>query len=399
MKKQKEYTPPVYIGQNLYIKPNYIVSIPEYYKEGGKGMSIEALKNRENLKNNDHAGKLSRKAIRNLKNSINWLCIAAKKKRVFNRKTNSNFYFKVNFVTLTLPDTKEPITSNDLQKKLLNPFLTYMRKYHGLKNYVWRLEFQANGKLHVHLTTDSFLHLTTIREAWNRLLDNNGYLQLFFEKEGHKNPNSTDVHATKKVKNMAAYLAKYMSKKGNKFELKEKVLIELEKEKREKLTPEQFEKFSFILAKRKKQTFSLRSTKAGYYVSKKAQNDWYFQRLAFWNSPFNPRQIKGRIWSCNAELSKAGKTVLHIPASDAADDLKCLMRSDIEYKEIIQKPTGIFATYAPDDWRNQPRKIGEVYFLKAIDWFTKINGEIRKKFEAVRAEISNLNTCYEFELN
>ena len=180
MKKRTEYKPPVYIGQNIYIKPSYIVSIPEYYKEGGKGLSMAALLNQENLKDNEHGGQLSRKAVTGLRNAINWLCLAAKNKRVFRKKDNKNFYFKINFITLTLPDTPEPISAPDLQKKLLNPWLTYMRKYQGLKNYVWRLEFQANGKLHVHLATDSFLHLQTVRDTWNRLLDNNGYLQLFF---------------------------------------------------------------------------------------------------------------------------------------------------------------------------------------------------------------------------
>ena len=114
--------------------------------------------NQINLENNDHKGKLSRKAITGLRNSINWLCLAAKKKRVYVKKQDKNFYFKVNFITLTLPDTEEPISSQDLQTKLLNPWLTYMRKYHTLKNYVWRLEFQANGKLHIHISTDAFIH-------------------------------------------------------------------------------------------------------------------------------------------------------------------------------------------------------------------------------------------------
>jgi len=390
MTKQKEYKPPVYIGQNLYIKPNYIVSIPEYYKEGGKGMSIEALLNQENLKNNDHKGKLSRKAVSGLKNAINWLCLAAKKKRVYSRETGKNFYFKVNFVTLTLPDTKEPINSVDLQKKLLNPFLTYMRKYHNLANYVWRLEFQANGKLHVHLSTDSFLHLGAIRETWNRILDNNGYLNEFFEKHKHKNPNSTDVHATRKVKNMAAYLAKYMSKQSSFYEMRETMTARLLKDRKEKLTPEQFAKFEFVIKKR--------SNKKPLRLTAMNPKAWYIQRINFWNSPFNPRPIKGRIWSCSTELSKASKAVVHVPASDASDDLRCLMNPEIEYKEIFQIQKTIAAMFAPDDPKNAPRKIGEVYFLKAMDWFTKINGPIRKKFDEIRGNIGALTTCFEFEL-
>jgi hypothetical protein len=40
----------------------------------------------------------------------------------------------------------------------------------------WKIEFQNNGKLHVHITTDSFISHHVIRSTWNRLLKNNNYL-------------------------------------------------------------------------------------------------------------------------------------------------------------------------------------------------------------------------------
>lgn len=374
---KKEYTAPVFIAQDIYIKPNYIVSIPQYSKEN-KGLSLEFIKNQDNLLNNETNGKLSRKAVQGLKNAINWLCISAKQKNVFRKKTQKVvkangqnetvnvaekwFKFKVNFVTLTLPDTEKPILSKDLQKNLLNPFLTYMRKYHGLKNYVWRLEFQANGKLHVHLTTDSFLHLKIIKDSWNRLLNDNGYLDLFYRKNGHLDPNSTDVHATKNIKNIAAYLAKYMSKKNSVYKLPKK------NKPVKALTVMQYKR-------------------------------WYKQRLNFWNSPFNPRPITGRIWSCSEQLSKANKCHVEIPANECSEELRCLMNKEIEYKDIMGlAPKTINAQFNPDDWRNQPKKIGEVYFLKAIDWFTKINGIVKKTFDQTRQAIADLNPVVNYQL-
>lgn len=356
--KKREYTPQVFIGQNLYIKPNYVVSIPEYHREGGNLRSLDFLANTANLQDNKQKGKLSRKAITGLKNSINWLCISARKKRVFVKEQNREFQFKVNFITLTLPDTAKPITSNELQK-CLNSFLTYMRKYQSLKNYVWRLEFQANGKLHVHLTCDSFIHHKIIRDTWNRILDNSGHMEIFYKKHGHRDPNSTDVHATKKVKNMAAYLAKYMSKKNSVYKLSKRKTAR-------KLAP----------------------------MDWKA---WYFQRLNFWNSPFNPRPISGRIWGCSKELSKANKLTVHIPADQCSQDLRCLMNKEIEFKSITApvKET-IYSTYAQE--KKEPLKIGEVYFLKAVDWFTKIFGPIRKAFEDTRQAIASLNENLSFEL-
>jgi hypothetical protein len=360
--KIKDYSPPVYIGQNLYIKPSYIVSIPEFYTEN-KGMSILQLLNQTNLENNDKLGKLSRKAVQGVRNSINWLCLAALPKRVFVKSTGKTFSFKVNFITLTLPDTMAPINSVDLQKKLLNPFLVYMRKMQGLKNYVWRLEFQANGKLHAHLTTDSFLHLKVIRETWNRLLKKHGYMDEFFKKHGHTNPNSTDVHATKSIKNLAGYIAKYMSKKNSSYKIK-----------------------------RRSRAGALRAP-----LSKA----WYKQRLNFWNSPFNPRPIKGRIWSCNYELSAAGKCKVHVPANEAHAELRTLMQPCIEYKSLYTVPQkDEFYELRPDHPMYAPRKIGELYFIQAKDWITTIRGVVKKTFEDTRKMVTSLARQYEvYELN
>lgn len=350
-----------FIGQNLYIKPSYVVSMPEYcffdhttgeVMKNPRLLTEDFIKNQENLRNNDSRGRLSKKAVTGLRNSINWLCVSSRKKRVFVKEQNRNFFFQVNFITLTLPDTSKPITSYDLQKKLLNPFLTYMRQNQGLKNYVWRLEFQANGKLHVHLTTDSFLHHAQIRDCWNRLLDNHGYLDLYFKKHKHKNPNSTDVHATKKIKNMAAYLAKYMSKKNSEY----KLAAEDKKKKKVKL-------------------LTVMNVKG-----------WYMQRLNFWNSPFNPRPVKGRIWSCSTELSKANKLSVHVPANECSGELDCLMKNDIQYKEIFApapKNTNRPSIYAVPGI-DRPKKIGEVFFLTANDWYKKMRGVIKDAYEQTR---------------
>jgi hypothetical protein len=200
-----------YIGQNVYIRPNYIISLPEYdTKRNFYGQSF--LDNKKNLKENSHKGKLSAKSQKELKNAVNWLVASAKKKSVYHKESEQYYTFKVNFVTLTLPDTLTEVTDTDFKEKLLNPFLTYLRKYKNLKNYIWKLEFQENGKLHAHLTTDSFIYWKDLRKIWNKRLIDSGYMDEFIKKFGHSDPNSTDVHSVYKVTNIAAYIAKYMAK-------------------------------------------------------------------------------------------------------------------------------------------------------------------------------------------
>lgn len=200
-----------YIGQIIYIKPTQIVSVPEFDTPKNY-FSAARLANQSNLKLNKHNSKLSKKAISRIKTAINWLIVSAKVKYVYSKATNKRFSFKVNLITLTLPDTSVKITEHALKTKLMHPFLVYMKKYYGLKNYVWKVEFQKNGKLHLHLTTDTFISLHVLRHYWNSLLDKNNYLEDFKKKYKHNNPNSTDVHAVWKVKNLGAYISKYMSK-------------------------------------------------------------------------------------------------------------------------------------------------------------------------------------------
>lgn len=210
-KKQKEYTKPAYIGQMLYIRPNYIVSMPEYDCER-KYNSIKFNENKKNLQKNSHNGKVSAKAQKEIKTAVNWLVASAKFKQVYHKPTKKTYSFKVNFITLTLPDTNAPISETSFKKDLLNPFLTLLRSSYGLNNYIWKLELQQNGKIHAHITSDSFIHWSDIRRIWNNRLIKCGYMQLFKDTFGHSNPNSTDVHAVYKVKDIAAYISKYMSK-------------------------------------------------------------------------------------------------------------------------------------------------------------------------------------------
>lgn len=209
---------PQYVGQILYIKPTMIVSVPVFdtvrnYKTSAR------IANESNLKNNKHESKLSVKAISRIKTAINWLVVSAKEKSVYSNTSKKTFNFKVNLITLTLPDTAIKIKESDFKKKLIHPFLVYMKKYYNLRNYVWKVEFQNNGKLHLHITTDTFVSHHVLRFYWNSLLKKNGYLVDFIKKHKHDNPNSTDVHAVWKVKNLGAYIAKYMAKNEDSKEI------------------------------------------------------------------------------------------------------------------------------------------------------------------------------------
>jgi len=207
----KQFDAPQYIGQILYIKPTMIVSVPEFYPKNSNRSDAQKAAEKH-LKKNAHNSEISAKAAKKIKDAVNWLYFSAVDKTVFLKEENKTFSFKVNLITLTMPDSKIEVDGKAFKKDLLQPFLDYGRKTWDLKNYVWKLEYHKSGKIHCHLTTDVFIHHQKIKNYWNSLMAKKGLMKEFAAVHGHSDPNSTDVHACWKVEDLGAYIAKYMSK-------------------------------------------------------------------------------------------------------------------------------------------------------------------------------------------
>lgn len=196
----------------ISIRPNYIAlySLPEtrYY------ISAAQKEARKHLKENKQKGLISNKAEKRIKNSIEWLLHLAKTKTFYHMKRKKNYHFKINFVTLTLA-SKQIHSDKEIKKELLNHFIVELKKKWKVKNYLWRAEAQKNGNIHFHIVTDVFIPWVELRNVWNRIQNKLGYVDRFKAKYKHRNPNSTDVHSIKNIRNISAYLAKYCTKNSD----------------------------------------------------------------------------------------------------------------------------------------------------------------------------------------
>ena len=134
-------------------------------------------------------------------------------KKIFNPVIDKFVKHKLSFITLTISANEKHIDSATGYKLLLKPFLQKMVRKHNLKTYIWKAEYQKNGQLHYHLLTPSWIHYENIRNDWNNTLEQHGFLSSWRKNYGNRTPNSTDIHAIYKIKNIAAYLEKYLSKK------------------------------------------------------------------------------------------------------------------------------------------------------------------------------------------
>lgn len=195
----------------ISIRPNYISL---YWQPDIRvRRTTRQLSNETNLINPAHNGKISKKANRRIENAICWLLELAEYKKFYSKRHKRHFAFKVNFITLTLA-SRQIHGDNEIKKKLLNHFLTVMREKYGVKNYLWRAEAQKNKNIHFHIVADKFIAYWEIRDTWNQIQNKLGYVDRFFDKYGHHNPNSTDVHSIKNIRNLPRYLSKYCSKES-----------------------------------------------------------------------------------------------------------------------------------------------------------------------------------------
>lgn len=173
-------------------------------------------KSLKNLKNNKTKGIISKSSQVKLKRCINWLIISSKQKKVYSLKQCQAFKFKVNFITLTIPPQADGLVKEKDFKQLINTWLTYQRKYSGLNNYVWKVEKHKDNRLHIHILTDTFIHHKRVRYNWNLILLRAGLLEHHYSIHGNYNPPSTEIKSVKKVRNLAAYMVKYLCKSNDK---------------------------------------------------------------------------------------------------------------------------------------------------------------------------------------
>lgn len=161
---------------------------------------------------NKYTGKVTAFARKRLKRAIQLLVASAVEKEAINFKTGKLFKFKVNFITLTLPAPQRNVTDKEIKRYCLDNWIKRAKRKHKLGSYVWRAERQKNGNLHFHIITDTYIHYSRIQSDWNSLLSRFHFIDEFYNKHGHRNPNSTDVHSVTKIKNLTQYFIKYMTK-------------------------------------------------------------------------------------------------------------------------------------------------------------------------------------------
>lgn len=327
------------ININYHIKPTYICAVPEY--ERCHGRSYNKIKSeQENLKDNQHKGILSKSASKKLSNAIDWLVISAAKKRVYSKAEQKYFWFRCNFITLTIPLQNNEVKSKLLTQKLLPKLIDSMKYKYFLKNYVWVVELQSNNMPHIHITSDTFIHHDWLRNKWNSILYKEGLLNNHYEKYQNYTPPSTEVRSVKNASSIHKYLSSYVSSGIKKY---------------------------------CQSKYGPNYTKSELEEAKET-----FKRI-----------MNGRLWGCNYELSHENKLSYSVAPGESDDLFTSLENANIESEEIRTQP----------DYLGRSLWVCNIWKLKFKDWKYKIKGKLLELMQNHVHYIRNKSDLFKQELN
>jgi hypothetical protein len=190
-------------------------SLITYYEPTQPGSGTKSLFRQQNLKTNRgtrYSGKMTVGSKKRLERVLTLLVQSAKRKWIYNEVTQREQLHHISFITLTIATDERNLSAKEAYEKLLKHFLQWMRRTAGAKSYVWKAELQNRGQIHYHITTPTFINFQAIRDKWNNLQRQAGLLEGYYRKKGHYDPNSTDVHEVYKLKDVAGYLIKEITK-------------------------------------------------------------------------------------------------------------------------------------------------------------------------------------------
>jgi hypothetical protein len=330
-------------GLILYDRKEYYTKRPKEFQknlfrkgEDSKGMAQRGQK--------AYTGFISQYSKKRLKRAIGLITAIAKEKRAIAPKSKKEFSFKLNFITLTLSAPQGNLTDKQIKKELLDIFLKRAKRKWKLNSYVWRAEKQKNGNLHFHIITDCWIHYQELRDCWNDCQERLGLITEFERKEGHRHPNSTDVHSIQKIKNLSAYFSKYMTKGSEYIELNYRIPFKRNKSQELK-------------------------------TIKQLKNSTTQQKDKGITLKYQPERknviIQGKVWDCSQNLKIKQN---------------CEVLIDSEVREVIENIINDPTT----EIKTEP--LFTIIFLSSLHFTAHVKGSLRKAWVEYLAYITNFNT-------
>lgn len=177
---------------------------------------FRSLNKKKEFKKPAYGGGVTKGVQRRIASAVDIFLQTTESRRIFNVVTGKEMDFRCGFVTLTITDHCN-WTADKCYTNLLKPFLRVMKERYGVDKYIWKYELQRRGNVHYHVLIDQFVAYDKICSTWNKLQHKYRLTDTYAQRMGHFNPNSTDVHKVWQIRNVGAYLGKYLQKDNEKM--------------------------------------------------------------------------------------------------------------------------------------------------------------------------------------
>lgn len=196
----------------IQVRSNCVIAYSKYVGKPSIRLQLFRSMNMAEQQVKSYSGVVTKGMQKRITKAVNLLILTAKERVIWNEVIQKKVRHKLSFITLTISENTKNIEAKEAYELLLKPFIQWMTKTKGARTYIWKAELQKRGQIHYHITTHSFLNWKEIRTKWNYLQLKAGFLDDFYTKYRHYDPNSTDVHEVYKKSDLTSYLVKYIAK-------------------------------------------------------------------------------------------------------------------------------------------------------------------------------------------
>lgn len=156
-----------------------------------------------------YSGEMTKGSRKRIRRAIDLFLQLHDRRYVINPATGKRFLFQLAFVTLTVSD-QQIRKPKEVYKECLTKFIRWLN--YQKVTWIWKAEFQERQQVHFHIIINKVIHYQDVQNAWNNIQRKAGYLDSYAKANGHFKPNSTDIHNVSNVRDIEAYLVKYLVK-------------------------------------------------------------------------------------------------------------------------------------------------------------------------------------------
>lgn len=117
-------------------------------------------------------------------------------------------YFRMSFITVNLVQ-KVPVSE---AKELFSKFMRWLREEKGSRADIWKMEFFQSGTPHFHILCSDYINYQELQDKWDRIQKEAGLLDEYAQANLKFKTNSITIEQVSKVKDLASYMIKELTK-------------------------------------------------------------------------------------------------------------------------------------------------------------------------------------------